>query len=903
MTPERWKQVEAVFEQALELPSWERPPFLDQKCNGDEELRREVESLLASDRDSDQFLENPAIEVAGQPFLRATLKPDERVGHYKIVSRIGAGGMGEVYLAHDEKLNRKVALKLVRFGIGGEETARRFQREAQILASLNHPNIAQLYGVELTRDGFPFLVIEYVEGVRIDQSCDDNRLSISERLKLFRQVCAAVTYAHRHTVIHRDIKPANILVTKDGEPKLLDFGIAKLIGPETNISGEQTMTFSAAMTPEYASPEQIRGQVVTTASDVYSLGVVFYQLLTGQKPYRLKTQTSEEISRAVSEQEPLRPSTAVRKRHGNSKFEIRNSRLLQGDLDNIVLMALRKEPERRYQSVEQFSEDIRRHLEARPVLARKDTVGYRAAKFIRRNSITTAAALLVLLSLLGGIISSTWEAHRARVHEAVANAEKGRAERRFDQVRQLAHSVVFDYHDAIKDLPGATRVRERLVKDALVYLDSLAAEASGDSGLQHELAAAYDRIGDVRGQAYTASLGDRAGAMDSYLKAMRIREALVAADPTDAQNRRELAENQRRIGWQLLDTSEAGHGVDYLRKAIALYIALAAEKPADAELREELAHAYNQLGLALQNRGDYRGGLDQLRQALTLRERLVADNPENREYRRRLAVTNQSIGRGLSLNGDAAGALEINQKALALQQALVTEDPANATYRRNLAVSHLYDGHYRNDLGETEGALDSYRKCVEVNEELLTADPANAAASNDLAYASQRVAELLAELGDNFQALAHYRKSLRVYEQISANAPEDLTERLYLAICRAGIGEMQARLGENTPALDECRTSISLLDEIAEDAGNAMHRSLKAQAYQELGEAYSTLAASTQIATSEKTQHWIAARDMFRHSLNISHDMESRGMLGPHDTRQRDRLIAEIAACDTELSK
>ena len=343
MADQRTVLAAELFKRTLDCPGEQRSAFLKEACGEDLELRCEVEALLKFNEDGDQFLEEPVLEIALESFLQTSLRPDQRIGDYKVVSHIGSGGMGEVYLAHDGKLNRQVALKLVRFGTGGEETARHFQREAQILASLNHLNIAQLYGAEIIPDGFSFLIMEYVEGVRIDKYCDNNHLSVRDRLEMFRRVCGAVHYAHQRLIIHRDIKPANILITKEGEPKLLDFGIAKLLDPEASMAGEQTVTFAAAMTPEYASPEQVRGETMTTASDVYSLGVILYELLTGQRPYRIKGRNPAEIARAITEQEPARPSTAIARSSGSSKSQGPNPKILRGDLDNIVLNAMRKE--------------------------------------------------------------------------------------------------------------------------------------------------------------------------------------------------------------------------------------------------------------------------------------------------------------------------------------------------------------------------------------------------------------------------------------------------------------------------------------------------------------------------------------------------------------------------------
>src|SRR5438270_3055668 len=362
MPNERAERLAELVKSAVEREPESRAAFLEEECRSDPAMRAEIASLLQQQEGVSEFIEEPALHLAAESFLgQGALSAGQIIGHYEIVSLIGSGGMGEVYLAQDRQLNRRVALKRIRRGLNSEDIIRHFKREEHLLASLNHPNIAQLYGSGLTADGVPFFVMEYVEGQRLDDYCNERKLETKERLQLFRKVCSAVTYAHQRLVIHRDLKPANVRVTAEGEPKLLDFGIAKLIDVENAQGSGMTLTLQGVMTPEYASPEQVRGESMTTASDVYSLGVVLYELLTGQRPYRLTSRRPEEISRAITEQTPARPS---------SMSTLPQPQSLRGDLDNIVLMAMRKEPARRYSSVGQFSADIQRHLEELPVIAR-----------------------------------------------------------------------------------------------------------------------------------------------------------------------------------------------------------------------------------------------------------------------------------------------------------------------------------------------------------------------------------------------------------------------------------------------------------------------------------------------------------------------------------------------------
>jgi serine/threonine protein kinase len=453
-----WQDVKRKFLAALERPPEDRPAFLAEACGGNEALRQEVESLLAAHEHDDAFIDPPrfgALSGLLRDDLPEDALVDRRIGAYQLQRLIASGGMGSVYLAAraDGQFQAQVAIKLIKREVVSREAIRRFLHERQTLANLKHPNIARLYDGGVSEEGLPYQAMEYVDGQPIDEYCDQHRLSTTARLRLFQAVCAAVHYAHQHLIVHRDLKPSNILVTADGVPKLLDFGIAKVLDAQRgNVQTALTVTVQRAMTPEYASPEQIRGEPITTATDVYSLGVILYELLTGHRPYRVKSLLLYELERAICEEAPDKPSAAIHRtiaaptEDASDTLTITSAavsqtrdgqpaklhRRLVGDVDAIVLMALHKDPRRRYASTEQLSEDIRRHLDGLPVLARKDTAGYRAATFVRRHKRGVVAAGAIAVSLLAGIVGTSWAARvaiRAR-QRAEAEAENARVETR-----------------------------------------------------------------------------------------------------------------------------------------------------------------------------------------------------------------------------------------------------------------------------------------------------------------------------------------------------------------------------------------------------------------------------------------------------------------------------------------
>ncbi|PYS98433.1 MAG: hypothetical protein DMF63_16255 [Acidobacteria bacterium] len=436
LPPEKWNRVKEIFHEAFEMPDGERAQFVSRECSQDSIMLAEVKSLLDSYSESKSLFEAPALAaVADLIEDRLPSSAGQIIGSYKLESEIGRGGMGAVYLASraDDAYDKKVAIKLIKRGLDTDEIVRRFRYERQILAGLEHPNITRLIDGGSTEDGLPYLVMDYVAGVPLTGFADEQKLTVRQRLDLFLQICSAVSYAHQSLVIHRDLKPSNILVTGDGVPKLLDFGIAKITAPGAD--GDQTIdrTVAAfhALTPEYASPEQLAGQPVTTASDIYSLGVILYELLTGSRPYSFKSRTAVEVGRVLAESPITKPSTSCRMRSCTRESGDGRSciRALEGDLDNIVLMAIRMEPARRYSSVEQFAADIRRHLDGMPVIARHDTVGYRASKFVMRNKGGVVAGVGIAASLIGGLIAASRQARIAARQRDLARSEASKAEK------------------------------------------------------------------------------------------------------------------------------------------------------------------------------------------------------------------------------------------------------------------------------------------------------------------------------------------------------------------------------------------------------------------------------------------------------------------------------------------
>ncbi len=852
MSRERFQRCEELFHAALPLGEQERDALLRDGCAGDSELRAEVERLLADHGLAGDFISSPALLSTG-PGQTDPSWVGRLVGPYKVVREIGRGGMGAVYLAEraDGQYEQRVALKVIKRGMDTDQVLARFRAERQILASLDHPNIARLLDGGSTDEGVPFFAMEYIEGEAIDTWAEGHSLSVEQRLQLFLQVCAAVSYAHQRLVVHRDIKPLNILVTEAGVPKLLDFGIAKVLhqGDEAT----STVTGMRVLTPEYASPEQIEGLHATTVSDVYALSVVLYELLTGRSPYRVRSRTPLEVVEAVRTTDPERPSAV------GSTEKLR--RRLRGDLDTILLTALRKEPERRYQSVEQFAGDVRRHLDGLPVRARPDTFGYRAGKFVRRHRVPVAAGLLLALALLGGTVATAWQAREARAAQA-------RAERRFGDVRKLANSLLFDYHDAIRDLRGARPVRERMVRDALGYLDGLAKEAREDPTLQRELAGAYDRIGDLQG-GEPSSLGDTDGAAVSYAKAVGILESLLRADSTNRSLRRDAANSSLALGRVVWGRGDVAGGLKHVRRARMLLDPLVAASPTDTDLRLQLSAANNLLGqISLEE-----GKIDQsLQFHRTDLEQLEAAPPSQRqlpEMRYAISVTSGYLADAQVEAGDLIGALESHRRSRALRNALSAEFPDNAKYAEAAGTARYYEAAVLGKLGRWEESLALHRQSL--------------AEDTTGSFGLCRVGEALAALNRGEEALTFLRRALRKHALELRADTANLFTRLAIVEDTTRVCKVLATLG-SAEAPSACTGASRFAERIAVEPDHAFARGFLAMTWSDLGEAFERLARRPGASAADLADYRLSTRQQFRRSRDIWADLKTRGLVSPVDT-------------------
>ena len=824
MTSEDWNRVKEIFLAALECENSDDDAalskFFAEKCDGNRELQDELESLLASHRAASEFIERPAVNVSAALGDGDETEQNDlaRVGVYRLVREIGRGGMGAVYLAErdDKEFNQQVAVKIVKRGLSSPELLRRFKRERQILAGLEHPLIARLLDGGATADGSPYLVMEYVDGVPLDEHCDQKRFSIDERLRLFVQVCGAVQYAHQSLVVHRDLKPSNILVTRDGGTvKLLDFGIAKLL--QTDLADpalSRTLDDLRALTPEYASPEQIRGTRMTTATDVYSLGVCLYELLTGRLPFDLGSRRLEEVARIICETEPIAPSRALSEckvensslqantpstaKHETSKiraaetnaaaFSIVNFNLLKGDLDSIVLKAMRKEPEERYSSVEQFAADIRAHLNGLPVLARRGTFKYKTGKFIKRHRVGVAASALIAFAVVAGVGATVWQAgiasaaaERAAAERDRARVAQTRAERVNNFLQEMLGSAAPENAGRDVKVVDALEVAEAKARIELAAEPEVLAAVLSTVGITYTSLTRYERAEETLRAAleiYRQLPEDEAGVAecqfrlaDALLRDQKYAEAEPFVRAASESQRRRAPEANRELALSLMMLGRiAANSGSYDKADAFLQESLGLAKRSAGEESVEVLHALHELAMLHEKRHDSAGEIEIYRQILPILRLMPRE-------KNGLTVTLTNLGMALMNRGEFAEAEANFAETLALQRELYGEN--------NLYVANTFDAISRLRIWQKRFAEAQAiaEQAMEIQDKILPADSAMRIG------ALSALGESLTRQGKARQGEPFLRKALTLTRL--GNEPEDWT--VYNAESRLGECLMSQR--------------------------------------------------------------------------------------------------------------
>jgi len=835
LTPEQWREVSPYLDEVLEIIPEQRDAWLLSLASKDARLASLVEALLAEQQQlkHERFLEK-------SPLRTGAGLAGQKIGAYRLVSQIGQGGMGSVWLAQrsDGRFERQAAVKFVSLALTSRATEVRFKREGSILGRLIHPHIAELLDAGISAEGSPYLIIEYVNGVAIDQYCDEHRLDVDARVTLFLDVLSAVAEAHANLIVHRDIKPSNVLVRNDGQVKLLDFGIAKLLDQEGDSASSTMLTMEggAALTPRFAAPEQVTGGTVTTATDVYALGVLLYLLVTDEHPAGRSLHSAADLVKAIAELEAPRASavgsigTAAAEKRGTTPERLR--RLLRGDLDTILGKALKKNPQERYASVTAFADDLRRYLRHEAISVRPDTFAYRAAKFLRRNrtmvALSAAAMALVIGSLSAGLL--------------IANRERKVAEQRFGQVRQLANKFI-ELDNDVRGLPGSTKVRMQMVTDSLQYLTSLGNEVHGDKDLALEIAYAYVRVAHAQGDPTSPNLGQFAEAEVSLNKAETFVDSVLQTDPrnrralfdaaTIAHDRMVLADEQNRRVETVSWAKKASERIERFMKL------------GNADPKDVYGMAYFEQNIAF-SYDDARRFADALWAGQRALE-ISAPVPSAQRVRGGIlgALT---VARWQT--GDLEGALQIAQQATGLQEAEAAS--GHASLRVNLANALWTEGMILGkqdaepSLGRTRDALGVFERGLDIGEELAKMD------AND--YLSRRtVASFGLEIG-NILRHSEPQKALGFYDHALARVREakaNVSTQLYAADLLAGSSYAARWVGRESEATRRIEEAFQLLRDAGQfpaDAIEPMSRSdhvLRAAAddYAETGQTDKAIAA------------------------------------------------------------
>ena len=803
LTPEQWKQVSPYLDEALELSPGQRSGWLFSLSEKDAKLASMLQALLDEQRQAERegFLEK-------SPLPTSRGLAGQKVGPYTLVSQIGQGGMGSVWLAQrsDGRFERKAAVKFVNVALSSQAAEERFKREGSILGRLIHPHIAELLDAGVCPDGTPYLIIEYVDGQAIDQYCDEHKLAVHSRVKLFLDVLSAVAEAHANLIVHRDIKPSNVLVRNDGQVKLLDFGIAKLLAQDDGAAATMlTMEAEGALTPRFAAPEQVTGGTVTTATDVYALGVMLYLLLTAQHPAGSSVHSPAELIRATVDYEAPRASAvalAVESAAENRcSTPEKLSRQLRGDLDTILGKALKKNPQERYASVTALADDLSRYLKQETIRARPDTFAYRAVKFVHRNRVVVALGTLALAATIAG---SGVAIYQARI-----------AQRRFQDVRKLAHTFVFDVHDEVAKLEGSTKARNMIVATGLQYLDNLAGNAGGDLELQKEIAAGYMKIGAAQGFPTQPNLGRMADAITSYRKAANIYERIAEKNSAYLPDLANFDLSYAGLFRFSDDPERARH---LTQAAIKIFDRLRDHQQLDGHLENSYSIAWCRLGDIDEDWGSYHQAWTEFSRCSEL-ARAQLQRKRDQQALETVAVSAERVGSAAQELGRLREALRAFEEEESAVRELLAAEPLNPRFHRIFALTYQFRGNtyfiYGSpNYGDPQRALENFKVYLQTAQQMLDRDPNNTAAQFSVATAESKVSYALKEF-DVPAAIRVARDSIQTFEQMIALKKGDQRRAVSgRAFGLLLLGEAQLKAGGLEESLSSSNSALTAFREI-----------------------------------------------------------------------------------------
>ncbi len=834
MTPERWEQIRDVLERALELAPDRRSAFLDGACASDPSLRAEVEGLLAASADMPSgFLQSSAMAGflaanADGMALNSALNPGQEFAQrFQLIRKLGEGGMGQVWLAEQTlPVHRQVALKLIKAGMYDETVVQRFESERQSLAIMDHPAIAKVFEAGTTPQGQPYFVMEYVPGLPITEYCDQKTLDIRDRLELFIQVCEGVQHAHQKAIIHRDLKPANILVVEVDEApvsRIIDFGLAKAATPKIAGDALKTQLGNLLGTPGYMSPEQADANVqdIDTRTDVYSLGVVLYVLLSGREPFenrQSQKQPLDELLRRLREDEPPRPSTRINSDYNSStaiaaarRTEPRQlARTLRGDLDWITMKALEKDRVRRHGAPSELAADIRRYLNQEPVLARPASAAYRSGKFIKRHKLALAVASVFVLMVISGAVAIVREAQIARIEQA-------RAERRFESLRKLTDSMLFEFHDSIESLPGSTAARELVVSRALEYLQQIESEAHDDPATLRDLAAAYERIGQIRSEENHPHLGGAGSLLEAkqlYEKALGIRQKLAATNPRDTNLQMDLLGTMTLVGAIQYQLGDLDGAAELGRQRLQIMEQLAQSHDSE-KLEHDIADSLVSDGFLKIWLGDYTSALDDERRALAMNEAFLHADPANPKNSRRVIIAHNWVAMALKFDRNYAAAADEFRQSIAIAEQLAVRDPNDTGVQASLAGDNEELCKSLAYAGAFSEVRERCQKAISINESMVKSDKNNVQAVADLASSNLTIGLALYLMHSPRQALVFVERSDAMFRDVALRDPDPLSNGMVHAVALLYSGRIEASLHHPELALKNLDQAQAMLEQLA----------------------------------------------------------------------------------------